>query len=98
MVVLTGIQSRSLKKQASGTAHQCAPERVIITVAVPTCHKRDDVPVNQCKGTCPSPDCCRILEEEIVTVELNCRGTNGQSAIRLHDIISAKSCSCLPCI
>lgn len=112
MVVLTGIQSRSLKKRASGTAYQCAPEDVFITVAVPTCHERNDIPVKQCQGTCPSYtipsssgpgvvqvcDCCRILEEEIVTVELKCRGTNGQSAVRLHDIISAKTCSCLPCI
>ena len=111
LVAVTGIQSRSLKKR-SGSANQCAPKKVIIEVAVPTCHKRDDVPVKKCMGTCDSYtvpsssgsgvvtvcDCCRILDEEILSVQLKCIGTNGEEVFKFHDVISALSCQCLSCL
>lgn len=109
LVVLTGIQSRSLKKR-SGI--DCAPKVVKRKVAVATCYERKDIPVKVCEGTCQSYtipsisgggvtklcECCRTLKEEIVTVHLQCRDNNGKIVVKSHDIISAKSCSCLPCI
>ena len=109
IVIIVGIQSRSVMKRAAFQNASCVPEEKLRSIRVPTCQTRTGVPVKRCKGKCisyaiPSSsgvvaqtcNCCRTLVKEIITVELFCKD-NGRVVTKYHDIESAKKCSCVPC-
>ena len=107
VLFLVGVHSRSVKKQESET---CVPVQIRVNVTVPTCITRE-VTLHKCQGNClscavpsnsmstPSPvcNCCRSLDTNTVRVFLFCKDSNGKAGPRPHDILSAATCSCLPC-